>query len=210
VHVGETSSKERIYFMRVENPVRLGGCAAILAGILLVVSDLLRLYIVNLAGTAVLDSIFFVEGWVSVLLAVVVKLGLVGLYAPCARAAGILGLIGLILASVGIELTMGSSFAFPLDRPTVWPWETEEYWEEPLASVLMLGLSFVLGCVLLGVGMLRARVYSQAAAALFIAGALIVLTPPALSDVIFAVAMIWLGYKIFSGEVQRTAQPART
>jgi hypothetical protein len=193
--------------MRVENPVRLGGFAAILAGILLVVSDLLRLYIVNLAGTAVLDSIFFVEGWVSVLLAVVVQLGLVGLYAPYARAAGILGLIGLILASVGIELTMGSSFAFPFDRPTVWPWETEEYWEEPLAAILVLGLSFVLGCVLLGIAMLRARVYPRAAVALFIVGALILLTPLALSDVIFAVALVWLGYAIYARRGEEAPQP---
>jgi hypothetical protein len=207
VHVGETSSEERIYFMRVENPVRLGGFAAILAGVLLVVSDLLRLYIVNLAGTAVLDSIFFVEGWVSVLLAVVVQLGLVGLYAPYARAAGILGLIGLILASVGIELTMGSSFAFPFDRPTVWPWETEEYWEEPLAAILVLGLSFVLGCVLLGIAMLRARVYPRAAVALFIVGALILLTPLALSDVIFAVALVWLGYAIYARRGEEAPQP---
>jgi hypothetical protein len=207
VHVVETSSKERIYFMRVENPVRLGGFAAILAGVLLVVSDLLRLYIVNLAGTAVLDSIFFVEGWVSVLLAVVVQLGLVGLYAPYARAAGILGLVGLILASVGIELTMGSSFAFPFDRPTVWPWETEEYWEEPLAAILVLGLSFVLGCVLLGIAMLRARVYPRAAVALFIVGALILLTPLALSDVIFAVALVWLGYAIYARRGEEAPQP---
>lgn len=193
--------------MRVENPVRLGGFAAILAGILLVVSDLLRLYIVNLAGTAVLDSIFFVEGWVSVLLAVVVQLGLVGLYAPYARAAGILGLIGLILASVGIELTMGSSVAVPFDRPTVWPWETEEYWEEPLAAILVLGLSFVLGCVLLGIAMLRARVYPRAAVALFIVGALILLTPLALSDVIFAVALVWLGYAIYARRGEEAPQP---
>ena len=193
--------------MRVQNPVRLGGFAAILAGVLLVVSDLLRLYIVNLAGTAVLDSIFFVEGWVSVLLAVVVQLGLVGLYAPYAKAAGILGLIGLILASVGIELTMGSSFAFPFDRPTVWPWETEEYWEEPLAAILVLGLSFVLGCVLLGIAMLRARVYPRAAVALFIVGALILLTPLALSDVIFAVALVWLGYAIYARRGEDAPQP---
>lgn len=194
--------------MSIENPVRLGGFAAILAGALLIISDLLRLYINNLAGPAVLDSIFFVEGWVSVLLAVVVQLGLVGLYAPQARAVGILGLIGLVLASIGIELTMGSSFAFPFDRPIVFPWETKEYWEEPLAAVLVLGLSFVLGCVLLGIAMLRARVYPRAAAALFIVGALILITPLALSDVIFAVAVAWLGYTIYAGGDEEAPQPA--
>jgi len=47
--------------------------------------------------------------------------------------------------------------------------------------------------------MLRARVYSRAAVALFIVGALILLTPLALNDVIFAVALAWLGYEIFTG-----------
>jgi hypothetical protein len=193
--------------MTLENPVRLGGFAAILAGVLLVVSDLLRLYIINLAGPAVLESIYFIEGWISVLLAVVVQLGLVGLYAPQAKEAGILGLVGLVLASIGIELTMGSSFVFPFNRPIVFPWETEEYWEEPLAALLVFGLSFVLGCVLLGVGMLRARVYSRAATTLFIVGALILLSPLALSDVIFAVAVAWLGYAIFAGKGEEAPQP---
>ncbi len=196
--------------MKLEDPVRLGGLAAILAGVLLVVSDLLRLYINNFAGPGVLESIFFVEGWVSVLLAVVVQLGLVGLYAPQARGAGVLGLIGLVLASIGVELTMGSSFVFAFDRPIVFPWETEEYWEEPLAAVLVLGLSFVLGCVLLGVGMLRARVYPRAATALFIVGALILLTPLALSDVIFAVALVWLGYAIYAGRDEEASPSTRT
>jgi len=197
-------------FIKIENPVRLGGFAAILAGVLLIISDLLRLYINNLASSDVLMSIFFVDGWIGVLLAVVVQLGLVGLYAPQARAAGILGLIGLVLASIGIELTMGASFSFPFNRPIVWPWETEEYWEEPLAALLVFGLSFVLGCVLLGVAMLKSRAYPRAATALFIVGALILLTPLALSDVIFAVAVAWLGYAIYTERSEEAPQPKST
>jgi len=196
--------------MGVDNPVRLGGIAAILAGVLLIISDLLHLYINTVAGPDVLESIFLFDGWVGVLLAVAMQLGLFGLYATQVRAAGVLGLVGFILASIGIQLVMGSSFTFAFDRPIVWPWESKEYWEEPLAAVLVLGLSFVLGCVLLGVGMLRARICSQAAVALFIVGAVIMLTPPALSDVIFAVSMVWLGYNIFYKESAVTPRPAST
>jgi len=196
--------------MKIENPARLGGVAAILAGVLLVVSDLLRLYINNLADPGILESIFFIDGWTGVLLTVMVQLGLVGLYAPQAKEVGVLGLIGLVLASIGIELTMGSSFVFPFDRPIVFPWETEEYWEEPLAALLVFGLSFVLGCVLLGVAMLRTRVYERAASALFIVGALILLTPLAFSDLIFAVAVVWLGYSIYAGMGEETSQPTPT
>jgi hypothetical protein len=185
--------------MFFKDPVRLGGFAAIVAGALLVVSDLLRLYIRNVADADTVQYVFFVDGWVGMLLAVVVQLGLVGLYAPRAKAVGIVGLIGLVMAFVGIMLTMGASFAFPFNRPIVWPWETQEYGEEPLGAILVLGLSFVLGCVLLGVGMLRGKVYSRAAVVLFIVGAPILLTPMALNDVIFAVALAWLGYEIFAG-----------
>ena len=189
--------------LKLEDPARLGGLAAILAGVLLVVSDLLRLYLRNLAGPGTVGYIYIVDGWVGVLLAVVVQLGLFGLYAPRAKAVGIVGLIGLIMAFVGIMLTMGSSFAFPFNRPIVWPWQVAEYAEEPLSAILVLGLSFVLGCVLLGVGMLRARVYSQGATALFIVGSLILLTPLALDDVIFALGIAWLGHEIFSKRGQQ-------
>ena len=185
--------------MFLKDPVRLGGFAAILAGVLLVVSDLLRLYIRNVADADTVRYVFLADGWVAVLLAVVMQLGLFGLYAPRAKAVGILGPIGLVIAFVGIMLTMGASFAFPFNRPIVWPWETQEYGEEPLGAILVLGLSFVLGCVLLGVGMLRGKVYSRAAVVLFIVGAPILLTPMALNDVIFAVALAWLGYEIFAG-----------
>jgi hypothetical protein len=193
--------------MFFKDPVRLGGFAAIVAGVLLVVSDLLRLYIRNVADTDTVQYIFFVDGWVGVLLAVVVQLGLVGLYAPRAKAIGILGVIGLVIAFVGIMLTMGASFTFPFSRPIVWPWETQEYGEEPLGAILVLGLSFVLGCLLLGVGMIRARVYSRTAAALFIVGALILLTPLALNDVIFAVGVAWLGYEIFALSIEDARNP---
>jgi predicted MFS family arabinose efflux permease len=95
---------------------------------------------------------------------------------------------------------MGASFVFPFRRPIVGPWETSEYSEEPLSAILVLGLSFVLGCALLGVSMLRSRFYSRAAAVLFLVGALILLTPLALNEIVFAVGFAWLGYELFAGK----------
>ena len=94
---------------------------------------------------------------------------------------------------------MGASFIFPFNRPIAWPWQDTGYSEEPLSAILVLGLSFALGCVLLGVVTFMARIYSQLAAALFLAGALIILTPLALDDVVFAAVLIWIGYEIFAG-----------
>jgi hypothetical protein len=89
---------------------------------------------------------------------------------------------------------MGSSFVFAFIRAIVWPWETGEYFEEPFGSVAVLALSFALGCVLLGVAMLRGNSYPRVAVSLFIAGALVLIFPLPLDDVIFGGTMAWLGY----------------
>ena len=192
------------------NPLRWGGFAALLSGGLLIAADVLRLYVEFLTDpTAFFMSTLFLDGWVGVFVAVVIQLGLIGVYAPQARAAGIPGLAGFVLASIGVELTMGSSFIYPFDRPVIFPWENPKmYWEEPLAAILVFGLSFVLGCVLLGVGMLRAQAYPRAASVLFIIGGLLLLLPVALSDVVFALAMAWVGYILFVGS-REAPQPAR-
>jgi hypothetical protein len=186
--------------MRAENPVWWGGLATFVAGLLVVLSDLLRLYLELLDPGAFMGmniSIvggFGIDGALGVLLAVLMQLGLVGLYASRAKTLGVLGVVGLFLATVGVQLSMGSSFVFPFIRAIVWPWETVEYFEEPFGSVALLGLGFALGCVLLGVAMLRGNSYPRVAASLFIVGALILILPLPLDDVIFGGTMAWLGY----------------
>jgi hypothetical protein len=186
--------------MRPENPVWWGGLAAFVAGLLVVLSDLLRIYIELIDPGAFLGmniSImggFGVDGALGVLLAAMMQLGLVGLYASRAKALGVLGAIGLLLATIGVQLSMGSSFVFAFIRAIVWPWETGEYFEEPFGSVAVLALSFALGCVLLGVAMLRGNSYPRVAVSLFIAGALVLIFPLPLDDVIFGGTMAWLGY----------------
>jgi hypothetical protein len=186
--------------MRPENPVWWGGLAAFVAGLLVVLSDLLRIYIELIDPGAFLGmniSImggFGVDGALGVLLAAMMQLGLVGLYASRAKALGVLGAIGLFLATIGVQLSMGSSFVFAFIRAIVWPWETGEYFEEPFGSVAVLALSFALGCVLLGVAMLRGNSYPRVAVSLFIAGALVLILPLPLDDVIFGGTMAWLGY----------------
>jgi hypothetical protein len=186
--------------MRPESPVWWGGLAAFVAGLLVVLSDLLRIYIELIDPGAFLGmniSImggFGVDGALGVLLAAMMQLGLVGLYASRAKALGVLGAIGLLLATIGVQLSMGSSFVFAFIRAIVWPWETGEYFEEPFGSVAVLALSFALGCVLLGVAMLRGNSYPRVAVSLFIAGALVLIFPLPLDDVIFGGTMAWLGY----------------
>lgn len=190
----------------MERPVRWGGLAALLAGVLLVVSELLRLYI-DLVDPELYRSIFVFNGVLGLLLSVLVQLGLVGLYARQAGAVGTLGLVGFVLAFVGVNLSMGASFVDAFAKPVVWPWEDPEYFERTVASLAIFAPGFVLGWVLLGVATLRARIYPRAAAMLLIAGALILLLPLPLSGIIFAVAVAWIGYVLFTGRGEEAPQP---
>src|SRR5918992_5075642 len=106
--------------MELERPVRWGGLAALLAGVLLVVSELLRLYI-DLVDPGLYGSVFGFNGVLGLLLSVLVQLGLVGLYARQAGATGTLGLVGFVLAFIGVKLSIGASFLGALAKPGVWP-----------------------------------------------------------------------------------------
>src|SRR5918997_1398636 len=194
--------------MKLERPARWGGLAALLAGVLLVVSELLRLYI-DLVDPGLYRSVFGFDGILGLLLAVLVQLGLVGLYARQAGVVGTLGLVGFVLAFVGVHLSMGASFVDAFVKPVVWPWEDPEYFERTVASFAIFAPGFVLGWVLFGVATLRAGVYPRAAAMLLIAGALILLLPLSLSGVIFAVAVAWMGYVLFTVRGEEASQPTR-
>src|SRR5918995_7139214 len=180
--------------LTIENPARLGGLAALLAGVLLLVSELVRLYI-DFFDPGAYQSIFTIDPWLGVLLGVLLQLGLVGLYVPRANVVGVLGAIGFFLAFVGAWLTTGSSFVDAFTKPGLIPSGEPEEFFGPLA---LFGLTFVLGWVLFGVAMLRSRVYPRSAVILLIVGVLILLLPLPLSGVIFAVASAWIGYVHFA------------
>jgi len=192
--------------MQLENPVRWGGFAAILAGVLLVVSELLSTYFDYLSADPLAygRTIAPYDGAIGFLSPVVVQLGLIGLYAGQARATGMLGLVGFVLAFTGGQFLMpGASFVYPFREPYFWPWEfaeelAVEFFGWQIMVTVVLWLCFVVGWILLGVAALRSYLYPRAAAALLIAGVLILLLPVPLGSVIFAIALIWLGYALFA------------
>ena len=180
--------------LTIENPVRLGGLAALLAGVLLFASELVRLYI-DFFDPGAYQSIFTIDPWLGVLLAVLLQLGLVGLYVSRANVVGVLGVIGFFIAFIGAWLTTGSSFVDAFTKPGRLPsGEPEEFF----GPLLLFALTFVLGWGLVAVAMFRSRAYPRSAVILLIAGVLILLLPLPLSGVIFAVALAWIGYILFT------------
>ena len=66
---------------------------------------------------------------------------------------------------------------------------------------------YVLGWLLFGMAVLRARLYPRVAAMLLMIGALLILIPVPGPPIVFAVAVAWLGFVLFTGRSEAAQQP---
>ena len=180
--------------MSSSNLIRWGGLAALVAGALFVIVDLVTLFVFfdqspmeGFAGFGLL-----VRSAVAQVAGALLLLGLVGLYARQSEVTGIPGLISFLVAFLGTVLAQ--SFA----------------WANLLAG---------LGWALFGVSCLRANIYPRIAAVLLIVGALITGLVGTLiggrpgsilvyigADIILNVAIAWLGFSLFTRREQVAAQ----
>ena len=194
---------------------RWSGLAAILAGVLLSIGALLNIATEteNLSESATTAP--YALTWLLYLLGgVLLLLGLVGLYARQSEAAGILGLVGFLVAFLGTALLVGSAW-FRLFVAPFLAVEAPRALDAEPTGMMALGfvLSFVvfstLGWILFGVGTPRAGVYPRAAAILLIAGVLINFLPTHFTEFVFNVAVAWLGFVLFTGQGVAAQRPAR-
>lgn len=184
--------------------VRLGGMAALTAGVLLLIGDLWNLvqYLrygdtlrfseeASAASYTVISAVYMV----GVLLLLVAA---VGLYARHAGAFGSLGLFGFLAALVGTGLIAGLMWALTFVAPSA-AIEAPAFLDAeeiagPLDTGFMLsGIAWALGWALFGVAMLRARVLPRAAAVVLVVGALLTIAPVPASALLFDAALIWVG-----------------
>ena len=194
--------------------VRWGGLAAILAGVLLVVADLLNLAIgfgdepfseVATTGTHALQS------WIRLIGAVLLLIGLVGLYARQSEAAGPLGLAGFLVAFLGTALITGFLWAALFIVPAL-AVEVPAFLDEVegLPPGLFVALiTFCVGWLLFGIATLLARVYPRTAALVLIIGAVLAILPLPFTGIVLAVAVGWLGFALFTGRAASAEQPSR-
>jgi len=157
--------------------------------------------------------------WVS---AILMQLGLVGLYARQAEKAGRLGLAGFVLAFIGTAL-VGSIFflataAIPLIAAEL-PLVFDQAMTPPAFIVLMLVVGFALGYVLFGVATMRAGVLPRWAGLLLIIGVLLFMLSEAgllertlshvsvtAGDIMFGLGLAWLGYALWSEKREAKSQ----
>lgn len=196
-------SEKRAATSSSPNPIRWSGLAAILAGVLLLVSDLLELFVFELEnfGASATTSGYFLVVGLFLLTALLFSFGLVGLYASQVEAAGLLGLLAFLVAFVGTTLVAGAFWAQEFFAPTV-AGVAPEVLNGEQAGWLNLGFIasfslFALGWLLFGASTLRARVHPRWAAVLLMVGAVLIFLPLPASSVVYSVAMVWLGFSLF-------------
>ncbi len=191
-----------------------GGLAAILGGLLIVVGGLGGLLLAGFENRAAAATGSYILFTILSLLGAILVLGaLVGLYARQSEQAGSLGLLGFLVAFLGTALAVGAFWAVTFTEPAFAQVAPELFAQGPpgwlnFGFILSFALTSV-GWLLFGVAMLRAGVYTRAAAILLIVGALISLVPLPLTEVILAVAIAWLGYELFMGRGDSAEQRAR-
>jgi hypothetical protein len=196
--------------MSPSNLLRLGGVAAVLGGMLLIISGLTQL-VLNLLfpNPGAVNELAIAASSVQLTLALLgqplVVLGLVALYLRQSEVTGVLGLISFLMAFLGMALVSALGV------------EGVEG-VAPLANV---------GWALFGVVSLRAGVYPRRAAVLLILSAVIggmfsflvvalVVGPVSLlvyvgvgAGIVLNATIVWLGYHIFSMRAAPEEQPAR-
>ncbi len=185
------------------NLVRVGGLAAITAGVLLLILDvwgllleLLGAYPENFSEEALTIS-YTVQSALWLIGALLLLVAVVGLYARQSEAAGALGLTGFLAALIGTGLIVGMVWTNTFIPPALAVEAPAVLDAEPAGSLafgfMFSSIVFGLSWALFGVAMLRARVYPRVAAILLIIGALIVIVPLPATGFVLEAALIWLG-----------------
>jgi len=185
------------------NLVRLGGLAAITAGVLLLILDvwgllleLLGAYPENFSEEALTIS-YTVQSALWLIGALLLLVAVVGLYARQSEAAGALGLTGFLAALIGTGLIVGMVWTNTFIPPALAVEAPAVLDAEPAGSLafgfMFSSIVFGLSWALFGVAMLRARVYPRVAAILLIIGALLVIVPLPATGFVIDAALIWLG-----------------
>jgi hypothetical protein len=152
--------------------------------------------------------------------AVLIGLGLVGLYLYQAQQAGTLGLIAFLVTFIGSMMAAGSSWSETFFGSWLANAAPELLDADPtgalIAGILLSYVLFALGWLLFGLASLRAEVLPRGAAILLMIGALLFAVVSVLdlpfAGVLYGAAVAWMGYGLWSGTADKPsliAEPAR-
>jgi hypothetical protein len=206
--------------------IRLGGLAAVISTMLLLTADIMDAYHIEAATTAEtaeLNRQFLTTGAHAfesalrlIAFGVLLPLGLVGLYARQSEAAGLLGLVGFVVAFAGTMLVSGFVWVDHFVAPDLATSASRLVESGPPPGRALSFLIFGIGWALFGLASLVGRVYPSSASALMIVGAVIstivilTLLPIPFGDLVFVAAVAWLGVALLTGwGGSASTQPSR-
>ncbi len=190
--------------------MRWAGLAAVVSAVLSVVGDLLRLFVDVESSETATTTPYALVFLLYLLGAVLLLLGLVGLYTSQSEAAGVLGLVGFLAAFLATALLVGVLWFELFITPSLAtraPGLAEA--ELGLAGFVLVFLLGVVGWVLFGLATLRARTYPRWAAVLLMVGGVVAFVPIPLAGLVFSAAIAWLGFVLFTRGSAPAEQPSR-
>lgn len=205
--------------MSISGLVRLGGLSAVVGGILLVVSDLWGLLMGRFDGDQPFSEMatttsFAVTAGLSLIAAVLILFGLVGLHLRQSEAAGVVGLLGFLVAFLGTALAVSVTWTQVFVAPSLAVEAPEFLDAEQVAGPLDTGfiVSFAVlavGWALFGVGALLSRTYPRWVAIVLIVAALIQFLPFPGTGLAFGVAVALVGFFSLAGGRVERERPSR-
>lgn len=194
--------------MSSQQQIRWTGRAAVLAGAIFVLADLIDLFAdsdglgASSFSGELLTVVSTVQSALTLVAGVLLLASLAGFYGLRFDEAGLLGLFGFLIAFCGTVMAVGAFWADAFAAPSL-ARETPGLLDGRPPRALAVGFtlsygSVTLGWLLFGLDLLPMGLYPRLSVVLLVVGAVITWLPLPLSGVPFSVAVIWIGYTLLS------------
>ena len=193
--------------MSSQRQIRWTGSAAVLAGTIFVLADLIDLFAdsdgfgANSVSAEALTVVLTLQSALTLIAGVLLLASLASFYALRFDQAGLLGLFGFLIAFYGTVMAVGAFWA-DAAAPSL-ARETPSLLDVRPPRALAVGFtlsygSITLGWLLFGLALLPMGLYPRLAVVLLVVGAVFTWLPFPLSGVPFGVAVVWIGYTLLS------------
>ena len=197
--------------MRTNNLIRWGGLAALLAGILSIVLEIV--FVATLRqqafSVAAMTSTWSVLYAFRLIMLVLLMLGLIALFARQSQKMHTFGVAAFVIATIGMMMIFGFAwvllFTFPVMAEEV-PTFLDAMAAQPGIGLVLTLFVTTIGWFLFGLASIRAKVLPTASAWLMMAGAIMALVLNIMqlpfSWLIFDIGVIWMGWWLWTEQMR--------
>ena len=206
--------------MSASNVIRWAGLSAMVAGVLFVGTQIIRL---PNDPSSVATRPWAIGHYLELGALIFILLGIIGLYARQVNEAGLLGLVGFLMLFVGLTLFTAYAFVEGFIMPVLATDAPQsiggllpgESLVGALIPILLLeALLYFIGGLLFGIATIRAGILPRWAATLFIVGVVMSGVGAVLPEVVsrigaaaMGLGLAWLGYALWSERREEFSEP---